>query len=137
MKISLIEREKAETAMAVAVKNLLKQKEILVTMQNEIDKNLDDYEKLLEHGNTNAGVLQVFGNFFTWKRQQINLQHMAIRQAEQKKGKALMLLQETEKKVESLQQLREHRFEEYKYTAFAEEQKQIDEIGLQMHMHKL
>lgn len=122
--------------MAAAVQNLFKQKEVLAALQKEMVKNLHEYEKTLAERKVNAGMLQIYGDFFAWKRRQINLQQTAVRNAAAKREECLANLLNAQKKVESLEQLRQKRFEEYRYEAFAEEQKQIDEIGLQMHMRR-
>lgn len=122
--------------MAAAVQNVLKQNKILLGFKKELQDNTKEYNELLQKSSVNVSMMQLYGNFFTWKRQQINLQQLAVRKAEEEKHKCLLALQEAQKKVESLEKLRQSRFEEYQYEFFAQEQKQIDEIGLQMHMRK-
>ncbi|MDQ0203780.1 flagellar export protein FliJ [Pectinatus haikarae] len=137
LKISVIEREKAEISMAAAVQNLQKQKKILISLKLEMDLNLKEYEKLLAEEKVNVSMMQMYGNFFSWKRGQINLQETSVRNAVSQRKQCLQVLLAAQKKVKSLEQLREKRFDEYRYEVFAQEQKQIDEIGLQMHTRRI
>ncbi|WP_196604741.1 flagellar export protein FliJ [Pectinatus haikarae] len=137
LKISVIEREKAEISMAAAVQNLQKQEKFLISLKLEMDSNLKEYEEFLAEKKVNVSMMQMYGNFFSWKRGQINLQKTSVRNAVSKKEQCLQVLLAAQKKVKSLEQLREKRFDEYRYEVFAQEQKQIDEIGLQMHMRRI
>ncbi|WP_196594651.1 flagellar export protein FliJ [Pectinatus sottacetonis] len=137
LKISKIEREKAEIAMAMAVKNFQKQNEIHLSLQKELANSLMEYEQILLKNKVNVNLLQIYGDFFSWKRYQIDLQKTAIKKAEKQQKECLVNLLKHEKQVKSLEQIRQKRFDEYKYEMLAEEQKQIDEIGLQIHMRKI
>ncbi|WP_196599515.1 flagellar export protein FliJ [Pectinatus frisingensis] len=137
LKISIIEREKTEVALAAAVQNLIRQKSVQQLLQQELADNLQEYNTLLKGKTVNVGIMQIYNNFFTWKRSQIDLQITAVHQADKKKQDCFRALLRQQKRVKSLEQLRQKRFDEYKYEMLAEEQKQIDEIGLQVHMRRV
>ena len=75
-----------------------------------------------------------FNRFFGWKRQQIEDQQQVILLANAERQKRLRLLMEQMSALKSIEKLREKRLEEYKAEALREEQKMLDEIGLQLTM---
>ena len=75
-----------------------------------------------------------FNSFFEWKRGQIENQQERIlrsRAERQKRLKALLLIMN---KLKSIEQLKAKRLQQYKEEALLEEQKLLDEIGLQLYM---
>ena len=75
-----------------------------------------------------------FNQFFGWKRQQIEDQQQVILRANAVRQKALKVLMEQMSALKSIEKLREKRLAEYKAEALREEQKMLDEIGLQLTM---
>ena len=75
-----------------------------------------------------------YNAFFAWKRNQIEQQQRVIIEAmndRQIKLKALMKLMT---QLKSIEQLKEKRLREYNEEVLHEEQKLLDELGLQMTM---
>ncbi len=136
LKISNLEKEKAELAFSAAVQALRRQQDFLQKLQEELVKGKQDYEKMLLSRRVSAGQMQMYGDYFSFKQKQIDLQQVAVRNAEKKKAEKLQKMLEISKKVKALEQLKAERFLEYKQTLLAEEQKEIDEIGLQVYIHK-
>ena len=94
-----------------------------------------DYEELSKEGtNIKIGRLMSFNRFFGWKRQQIEEQQQVILQANAVRQKALKVLMEQMSALKSIEKLREKRLAEYKAEVLQEEQKMLDEIGLQLTM---
>ena len=77
-----------------------------------------------------------FNSFFAWKREQIGMQQNINLQLRGEKQKKLRELMESMSKLKSIEQLREKRFSEYQEEALKEEQKMLDEIGLQLTMRR-
>lgn len=77
-----------------------------------------------------------FNSFFAWKREQIEIQQGIILQARGEKQKKLKELMDVMSYLKSIEQLKEKRLQEYKEEAMQEEQKMLDEIGLQLTMRK-
>ena len=69
-----------------------------------------------------------------WKRQQIEDQQQVILQASAERQKRLKVLMEHMSALKSIEKLREKRLAEYKTEILQEEQKMLDEIGLQLTM---
>lgn len=136
LKISLLEKEKAELAFSAALQALQRQETALRQLQEDLTENQAKYEQLLAKQRVNAGQMQLYSEFFSFKHKQIELQKVAVRNAMQKKAEEMVKMLEISKKVKALEQLKSERFEEYQQALLAEEQKEIDEIGLQIYMHK-
>ena len=77
-----------------------------------------------------------FNSFFAWKREQIEMQQGIILQLRAEKQKKLQALMEVMSYLKSIEQLKEKRLQEYKEEAMQEEQKMLDEIGLQLTMRR-
>ena len=75
-----------------------------------------------------------FHSFFAWKREQIEMQQQIVLTAKAERQKRLKELMEVMSYLKSIEQLKEKRYQEYKAQALAEEQKALDEIGLQLYM---
>ncbi len=136
LKISRMEREKAEIALFTVKKKLQEQEQQLMLLNKELDEGLLEYEETLKKGTVNVNVLKIYSDFFSWQRYQIDKQKEDIVKTRVKEKQCLATLLKYEKKVKSVEEIRQKRFEEYKLEALAEEQKEIDEIGLQMHIRK-
>ena len=65
------------------------------------------------------------------------MQEQAILQSRQNKQKKLRELMEVMNKLKSIEQLKEKRLQQYKEEMLLDEQKQLDEIGIQLYMRGL
>ena len=74
--------------------------------------------------------------FFNWKRVQIEQQQQVILKATQDKQQKLKALMKLMTYLKSIEQLKEKRLNEYNAQVLFEEQKTLDEIGLQLSMRK-
>lgn len=135
LKVTKMKREKAEVAFAEISRKLEDQREHLEILLTEMQQGQRDYESLSKEGKRiTVGKLVTCNQFFSWKREQIEMQNSLILQSRQKKQKKLKELMEVMSYLKSIEQLKERRFAEYKAEALHEEQKMLDEIGLQLTM---
>ena len=104
----------------------------------EMQKGQRDYDALAQEGvRVTVGRLMAFNSFFAWKREQIEMQQGILLQMKAEKQKKLQALMEVMSYLKSIEQLKERRWQEYQAEALQEEQKMLDEIGLQLTMrHK-
>ena len=135
LKVTRMKKEEAEVAFAKAVRALEEerayQRQLLVVMA----LGQRYYEKFSKEGtHIKIGRLMSFNQFFGWKRQQIEDQQQVILRANAVRQKALKVLMEQMSALKSIEKLREKRLAEYKAEALREEQKMLDEIGLQLTM---
>ena len=102
----------------------------------EMKRGQDEYAALI-HGEgktVTIGVIMTYNTFFGWKRQQIEKQQRVILECMNEKQKRLRVLMQMMTKLKSIEQLKEKRLKEYNEEALREEQKMLDELGLQMTM---
>ena len=76
----------------------------------------------------------MYNSFFNWKRTQIEQQQDLILKATQDKQQKLKILMKLMTYLKSIEQLKEKRLNEYNAEVLFEEQKMLDEIGLQLSM---
>lgn len=94
-----------------------------------------DYENISQEGTrVTIGRLMSFNRFFAWKREQIEIQRGIILQTQGEKQKKLKILMEVMTYLKSIEQLKEKRLREYNEQVMFEEQKFLDELGLQLTM---
>ena len=84
----------------------------------------------------NVGTIMTYNNFFNWKREQIEKQQQLILKTTQERQQKLKILMELITYLKSIEQLKEKRLREYNEEVLFEEQKMLDEIGLQLHMRR-
>lgn len=135
LKVTRMKKEEAEVAFAKAVRALEEERAYQRQLLEEMAQGQRDYEELYKEGtHIKIGRLMSFNRFFGWKRQQIEEQQQVILQANAVRQKALKVLMEQMSALKSIEKLREKRLAEYKAEVLQEEQKMLDEIGLQLTM---
>ena len=137
LKVTKMEKEKAEVELAKISKLLTEQQEYMEKLRQEMQQGQKDYERLTEGARITVGTLMTYNSFFAWKREQLQLQDEAILQSKAQKSKRLQQLLAIRNKLESIEQLREKRFNEFRQEQLFEEQKQLDEIGLQIYTRRV
>ena len=135
LKVTRMKKEEAEVAFAKAVRALEEERAYQRQLLEEMAQGQRDYEKISKEGtHIKIGRLMSFNQFFGWNRQQIEDQQQVILRANAVRQKALKVLMEQMSALKSIEKLREKRLAEYKAEALREEQKMLDEIGLQLTM---
>ena len=137
LKVTKMEKEKAEVELAKISKLLTEQQEYMEKLRQEMQQGQKDYERLTEGARITVGTLMTYNSFFAWKREQLQLQDEAILESKAQKSKRLQQLLAIRNKLESIEQLREKRFNEFRQEQLFEEQKQLDEIGLQIYTRRV
>ena len=137
LKVTRMKKEDAEVAFAEASRKLEEAREGMNTLLAEMQQGQHDYEALSKKGTrVTIGKLMAFNSFFAWKREQIEMQQNILLQLRGEKQKKLKALMDVMSYLKSIEQLKEKRLQEYQAEALAEEQKMLDEIGLQLTMRK-
>ncbi|WP_315444214.1 flagellar export protein FliJ [uncultured Selenomonas sp.] len=135
LKVTRMKKEEAEVAFAEAVRRLEEARAYQRRLLEEMQQGQLDYENLSKEGTRiKIGTLMSFNQFFGWKRQQIEDQQQVILQANAERQKRLKVLMEQMSALKSIEKLKEKRLAEYKAEVLQEEQKMLDEIGLQLTM---
>ena len=137
LKVTRMKKEDAEVAFAEASRKLEEAREGMNTLLAEMQQGQHDYEALSKEGTrVTIGKLMAFNSFFAWMREQIEMQQNILLQMRGEKQKKLKALMDVMSYLKSIEQLKEKRLQEYQAEALAEEQKMLDEIGLQLTMRK-
>ena len=132
-----MKKEEAEVALGKASRKLEEARMGLETLLAEMQKGQQDYDALSQEGTrVTIGRLMSFNSFFAWKREQIEMQQNILLQVRGEKQQKLKELMEVLSYLKSIEQLREKRLQEYKEDVLKEEQKMLDEIGLQLTMRR-
>jgi flagellar protein FliJ len=134
LKVTCIKKNQAELKFAEISRKLADQQHDLMVFLEDMQRGQQDYDRLIAVKRINIGTLMTYNSFFSWKRSQIEKQQQEILQTKAERQKRLELLVEIMHKLKSIEQLREKRLQQYKDQIIFEEQKLLDEIGLQLYM---
>ena len=137
LKVTKMKKEEAEVALGKASRKLEEARMGLETLLAEMQKGQQDYDALSQEGTrVTIGRLMSFNSFFAWKREQIEMQQNILLQARGEKQQRLKELMDVMSYLKSIEQLKEKRLQEYKENVLKEDQKMLDEIGLQLTMRR-
>ena len=135
LKVTRRKKEDAEVKFAEVSRRLEEQRARLTQLLEEMQRGQREYEELSGEGKTlTVGRIMTYNSFFNWKRMQIEDQQKLILKSREEKQKALKELMDVMSYLKSIEQLKEKRLQEYKDLMLFEEQKMLDEIGLQLYM---
>ena len=134
LKVTRSNKEDAEGKFAEASRRLEADKEKLGELLQEMQQGRQDYDRLTDGHTISLGRLLTFNSFFEWKREQIESQQDQILRSRAERQKRLKVLLQHMNKLKSIEQLKAKRLQQYKEEALLEEQKLLDEIGLQLYM---
>lgn len=130
-------KEDAERLFAEATRRLEEERARLTELLQEMQRVQAEYAEQTKEGKRiSVGRLMTYTSYVNWKRQQIEAQQQTIMQAQAERQKRLKELLELMSKLKSIEQLKEKRLQQYKDDVLFEENKQLDEIGLQLYMRK-
>ncbi len=130
-------KEEAERRFAEASRRLEEARERLGQLLAEMAQGQKDYAALIGAGKRiTVGTLMTYNSFFNWKRRQIEEQQQVILDCQMEKQKRLKELMDMMSRLKSIEQLKAKRLQEYKDAVLLEENKLLDEIGLQLYMRR-
>ena len=136
LKVTRMNKETAQVALATATKKLEEARSQLQTLLEEMAQGHKDYDELTSKGTITVGTLMTYNSFFNWKRTQIENQQQEIIKCQSERQQRVRELVAIVNKLKSIEQLKEKRRREYIEEMLAEEQKMLDEIGLNLYMRK-
>lgn len=131
-----MQKDRAEVAFAEVSRRLEEERQQLRQYLEEMQQGHKDYEDIIAARRMTVGTLMTYNSFFDWKRRQIEAQQEQIIQTRAEQQKKLRELMEVMNELKSIEQLKEKRRREYIEEMLAEEQKMLDEIGLNLYMRK-
>lgn len=135
LKVTQRKKDDAELKFAEASRYLEECRAKLQVLLRELQEGQAEFAELTSEGKTvNVGTIMMYNSYFNWKRDQIEQQQQVILKATQDKQQKLKTLMQLMTYLKSIEQLKEKRRREYNEQLLFEEQKMLDEIGLQLHM---
>lgn len=133
LKVTQRKKDDAEMAFAEVSKRLEEQRAALQNLLQQLQTGQREFSEMTKEGKSvNVGIIMTYNNFFNWKRAQIEQQQQLILRTTQERQQKLKKLMELMTYLKSIEQLKEKRLHEYNEELLFEEQKMLDEIGLQL-----
>ena len=130
-------KEDAERRFAEATRALEEARAKLTEYLQDMQKVQAEYAESTKAGKRiSVGRVMTFTSYVNWKRQQIEQQQQVILEAQNMRKQRLKELLEMMSKLKAIEQLKEKRLQQYKDELLFEENKMLDEIGLQLYMRK-
>ncbi len=130
-------KEDAERAFAAATRAVEEERARLATYMEEMQKAQREYTEQTKEGKRiSVGRLMTYTSYVNWKRRQIEEQQQYILHLQDERQKRLKELLTLMSKLKSIEQLKEKRWKQYQEELLFEENKLLDEIGLQLYMRK-
>lgn len=137
LKVTKRKKDDAEMKFAEASRKLEEERAKLQVLLRELAEGQEEFADKTSEGKTvTVGVIMTYNSFFNWKRKQIEQQQDVVLKATQDKQQKLKILMQLMTYLKSIEQLKEKRLNEYNAEVLFEEQKMLDEIGLQLSMRK-
>ena len=132
-----VTKRKKDEQFAEASRKLEECRARLQVLLRELAEGQKEFADMTGEGKTvTIGVIMMYNEFFNWKRREIAKQQDVILKATQDKQQKLKILMQLMTYLKSIEQLKEKRLKEYNAELLFEEQKMLDEIGLQLSMRK-
>ena len=130
-------KEDAERRFAEATRALEEARAKLTEYLQDMQTVQAEYAEQTKAGKRiSVGRVMTFTSYVNWKRQQIEQQQQVILEAQNMRQQRLKELLEMMSKLKAIEQLKEKRLQQYKDELLFEENKMLDEIGLQLYMRK-
>lgn len=137
LKVTKRKKDDAEMQFAESSRKLEECRAKLQVLLRELAEGQKEFADMTGEGKTvTVGIIMMYNQFFNWKREQIEQQQQVILKATQDKQQKLKILMQLMTYLKSIEQLKEKRLREYNVELLFEEQKMLDEIGLQLSMRK-
>ena len=135
LKVTRRKKDDAELKFAEVSRRLEEQKKQLQLLMFEMKQGQTEFAEVTGEGKTvTIGIIMTYNSFFNWKKHQIETQQKLILNTTQEKQQKLKKLMELMTYLKSIEQLKEKRLREYNEELLFEEQKMLDEIGLQLYV---
>ena len=137
LKVTQRKKDDAELKFAEVSRRLEEQQKQLQIFLREMKQGQIEFAEITGEGKkVTIGIIMTYNSFFNWKKMQIEQQQQVIMKTTQERQEKLKKLMELMTYLKSIEQLKEKRLKEYNDELLFEEQKMLDEIGLQLYVRK-
>lgn len=132
LKLRQIQEKQAKIALAEATSRLISEKQILLEFEKNLEENFELFRQEQKQ-NIAVDILKMFHTYFDKMKEDITQQRQAIAIVEQNRLECLQALQTAMQNRQLVEKFHEKRLDEYSIELLQEEQKLLDEIGLQIY----
>lgn len=126
-----MQKEQAQAQYAAASNRLQMEQQVLVELRQRLSAG---FTFLRENLQIRICIDTLCNGYIDRLKENIELQQEKIRQAENRRLECLKALQDAESNLTIIEKLRDKRVEQYRNEVLRDEQKLIDEIGMQMYV---
>lgn len=132
LKFRKMQKEQAQIKYMQAVNKTNLERERLQLAQDRLRHSLQEFKES-QQSLVNVEMFKLYQYYFDKIKEDIKNQQVTVQLAVQEQEQALKVLEEALKQVSLVEKFKERRLEQYHLEVLAEEQKQLDEIGLQLY----
>ncbi|MBP2642419.1 MAG: flagellar export protein FliJ [Firmicutes bacterium] len=132
LKVRRIEEEEMQIKLAEASAKVKTEKERLALLNDKLTAHINEYRSK-QRDKISVSILNVFHYYNDKLKEDIIDQHSCVDMANKQFQQRLVLLEQAVKARKLVEKLREKRLAEYQAECLAEEQRVIDEQGLQVY----
>jgi len=130
LKFRRMQEEQAQVALAEATAAFVAEQEALSALETELAAYVDDYRRKRREP-VEISTLKMLRDYYDKLKGDIARQQGRVDDADRKRRECLAVLEEAAKARKLVEKLKEKRFAQYQAEALLEEQKLLDELGLQ------
>lgn len=135
LKFRKIQKEQAQIKFSEALNKLHTEQELLLDLENKLAESMDALRsRQQEQKLLTLETLKVFSNYFDKIKSDIIVQDKKVTEADVYCKECLAALEQTVKDSKLVEKLREKRLQQYQAEALHEEQKNIDEMAMQIYI---
>ncbi|WP_346354626.1 flagellar export protein FliJ [Azotosporobacter soli] len=135
LKYRTMQKEQAQANLLEAAAILRQEQQVLQMLEGKWQENMSSLRELRQNGAANlVEMFKLYELYFDKLREDIHSQKKQIAAAAVRHDACLKALAEALKQEKVVEKVREKKYQQYQQEWLAEEQKTLDEIGLQLYV---
>jgi flagellar FliJ protein len=131
LKFRRIQEEQAQIALAQATAAYLAAQEVLTGLEAKLERHTDAF-RLRRQERVTVATLKMFQNYHDRIKEDITNQSIQVESAARLRLECIKKMEEAVKARKLVEKLREKRLRQHNFEVLQEEQKHLDELGLQV-----
>lgn len=137
LKYRTMQKEQAQAELLEAAAMLRKLKLVLEQLQTTWQTSMDELRELRQSRKANlVELFKLYELYFDKLREDMRVQQQRIAEAAAEHERCLKALAEALKQEKVVEKFKEKKYQQYLQECLAEEQKNLDEIGLQLYVRE-
>jgi flagellar FliJ protein len=135
LKFRKMQKEQAQIAFWQATNQFRIEKEELTKLQGKLSENIS-LLRTFQQQLLSIETFKTFHYYFDKIKEEISKQENSVKCADEYRQKCLIMLEEAVKNHKVVEKFRDKKFQKYQIDLIKEEQKMLDEIGLQLYVRE-